>query len=578
MALSDEKTTATKIVCESCDGEDAAQSRCNECAIFLCHYCTDFHKRSRSMKNHKLLTIEELKSNPDNIAEKMRCPKHKEELVKLFCKTCQVTTCRDCTIADHRQHEFGFVEEVAAVEKQVLLFNLNEVKERKDKVMEGIANLNKFNDILEVKKTSTISEIKQHFGELVKNLTELIESRKKDMIEKATMLTNLKKKLINAQLEVLEMALASCESSIEFTEGAFNNGDDVQILSMKKYILESLQHLREVKDQTKPCVSEEMPFLIPSSMQDANREYLNEYDVVDTVPCPENCSTSFKGHSITLICHNKDGQRLTCGGHLIRPSFAGVEVSDVSITDNEDGSYIIGFYPHQIGLLKFDVDIDGLPAPKCSLTKQIEWTISDFHGKGVISDGGLTMKGERCECEYSCRVGNICFESGVHTWKVEVEHPKTVRGFTKTEDGVLLEYLTDLFGGKAYVPGFKVGVIDSDGVLPENLTDLFGGKVYVPGFEVGVIDSEKIDTDMKNTIQRECVYMCSLHGDNNVQEIALTLDMDKRTLNITQDPSMMNQAASDVCVTVAKYEFTARRVSPFFACWSPQTTMRLIHL
>jgi tripartite motif-containing protein 56 len=181
MTLTNDKPSAKKILCDSCDSEEAAQSRCNECGVFLCQYCTEFHKRSRSMKHHELVTVEQLKSNlgPQNIAEKIRCPKHKEEVIKLFCKTCQTTICRDCTIVDHRQHEYGFVEEVAVEEKRHLQTNLNEVKQRKGRVAQGIVNLKKFNEGLEAKKTSTISEISQHFDQLVK----AVESRKREMME-----------------------------------------------------------------------------------------------------------------------------------------------------------------------------------------------------------------------------------------------------------------------------------------------------------------------------------------------------------------------------------------------------------
>ncbi len=101
--------------------------------------------------------MEELKSNPGprKMAEKIRCPKHKKEVIKLFCKTRQITICGDCTIVDHRQHENGFVEEVAAAEKQHLQRNLNQVKQRKGRVAQGIVNLRNFNRRLDERFIST---------------------------------------------------------------------------------------------------------------------------------------------------------------------------------------------------------------------------------------------------------------------------------------------------------------------------------------------------------------------------------------------------------------------------------------
>ena len=175
-------------------------------------------------------------------------------------------------------------------EKLHLQSNLDEVKERKRRVAQGIVNLEKFNEGLEAKKKSTISEVSQHFDQLVK----AVESRKREMLEKVTSITNSKQKQIHTQLEVLEVALASCERSINFTEQAFKNGNDVQILSMEKYILQSLEQLKAVKDQTQPCVTEDMEFTIPSSVQETKKMLLNEYDVdvavAVAVANPESCT------------------------------------------------------------------------------------------------------------------------------------------------------------------------------------------------------------------------------------------------------------------------------------------------
>ena len=298
ITLTNDNPSAKKILCDNCDSEDDAQSHCDDCGIFLCQFCTESHKRYRSTKQHELLTVEELKSNPgpQKIAEKIRCSKHKEEVIKLFCKTCQTTICRDCTIVDHRQHEYGFVEEVASREKNHLQSNLNEVKLRKGRVERGIADLKEFNKNLEDKKNSTVSEINNHFDELVK----AAESQKREMIQKATLLTNSKQTQIRGQLEVLEVALATCESSIEFTEFAFKNGNDVQILSMEKNILQSLHQLKTVKDQTKPSVTEDMMFVIPCSVQEIKEILLNNHDV-DVFPAsPEKCHAYFNDVVIVL--------------------------------------------------------------------------------------------------------------------------------------------------------------------------------------------------------------------------------------------------------------------------------------
>ena len=263
------------------------------------------------------------------------------------------------------------------------------------------------------------------------------------MVQKATSLTSAKQKQICAQLNVLEVALATCESSIEFSELAFKNGNDVQILSMEKNILHSLQQLKAVKDQTEPSVTEDMMFVIPSSVQETKNNLLNNYDVDVSLVSPEKCHAYFNdveavleseikekendkerevvsessekiekekwsgakksleeeceskekvqtivekqmindnkcadsGHkaerfmgagrqySITLVCKNKNNRKLRYGGQDVKLSFTGINVNNVSVTDNKDGSYTISFCPCQVGMSKFEVCINGAPAP-----------------------------------------------------------------------------------------------------------------------------------------------------------------------------------------------------------------------
>jgi ABC-type molybdate transport system substrate-binding protein len=290
---------------------------------------------------------------------------------------------------------------------------------------------------------------------------------------------------------------------------------------MEKYILQSLEQVKAVKDQTKPCVTEDMVFIIPSSAQEKKKELLNEYDVDNAVANPESCTTSFKEteaifnagkqYSITLICHNKNNRRLRCGGQEIKPSFSGMEVSDVAVTDNKDGSYTISFSPREGHMLKFEVSINGTPAPNCSLTKQVRWVISDAHGKGAITGGGRTMKGDG---DYCCRVGGCYFDSGVHTWRVQ-----------------LINYA-------AY-----------------------------DNAEVGIIDYDQLNADIARSTKK-WVHKISIQcGINN--DISLTLDMEKRTLNVKVNSGYYGSRA-------LAYQFTARRVSPFFACGSPYTSISLV--
>ena len=141
-----------------------------------------------------------------------------------------------------------------------------------------------------------------------------------------------------------------------------------------------------------------------------------------------------------------------------------MEVGDVVVTDNKDGSHTVSFRPRHGGMLNFEVVINGIPAPSCSLTKQVRWVISDVYGKGVVSYGGLIMKGVGREGEICCRVGECCFEFGVHLWKAEARHSVHLTMPVHHQHNLRAN---DMFGRMAFFNQLKaveveveVGVID----------------------------------------------------------------------------------------------------------------------
>jgi hypothetical protein len=212
-----------------------------------------------------------------------------------------------------------------------------------------------------------------------------------------------------------------------------------------------------------------------------------------------------------------------------------MEVSDVALTDNKDGSYTISFCPRQGGMLKFEVFINGTPAPNCSLTKQVKWVISDAHGKGAITNGGRTMN---CDGENCWRVGGCYFDSGVHTWKVRLNNNQPHYNYGSCNA--------------------EVGIIDYDEINAE--IDESKGK--------SVRNSSNVDIAQS---KRKWVHNCSVQRGHNI-DINFTLDMEKRTLNVKfVNPRYCNSGGSGT-----NYQFTARRVLPFFACSSANLSISLM--
>ena len=107
-------STGKPLICELCNSGDPAVSCCTNCKVFMCEYCVTAHKRINTFHGHQFLTLLEVKNfGSKALAKPAFCTKHADEVLKLYCDTCQKTICRDCTIVDHRDHKYNFVADVA---------------------------------------------------------------------------------------------------------------------------------------------------------------------------------------------------------------------------------------------------------------------------------------------------------------------------------------------------------------------------------------------------------------------------------------------------------------------------------
>ena len=124
----------------------------------------------------------------------------------------------------------------------------------------------------------------------------------------------------------------------------------------------------------------------------------------------------------------------------MKPFFKGVRVKDVTVSENKDGSYNVSFVALEVGVLKFELYIHGHPALRCSLSRGVKWALRCSLSRGVKR---ASLKNGKVIESSSFGVGECILESGIHTWKIKINH-------------------TDCEGAKKV--DFMVGVVNNDGV------------------------------------------------------------------------------------------------------------------
>ena len=246
----------TVILCESGLDENPAVARCLTCEDYLCKGCYAIHTKQKATRSHKVSLLEEIKSSSKeagikSIRKTKYCDEHKDEVIKLFCKTCQSVICRDCVLVTHREHDYVFVQEVRQ-ETQQKLESLMDAVRAKETETQAHSDLVKDTQTKNV-ETLDISkkEIEKAFKEVVDNL----EARKSELLSQLHQSHKIEEKQLEAEAVTVGLTLLRLSDSLRFMCELLDNGDDVEVMVMSKQAQQTLENLSNTtwnKDTIKP--------------------------------------------------------------------------------------------------------------------------------------------------------------------------------------------------------------------------------------------------------------------------------------------------------------------------------------
>ncbi|XP_041365125.1 tripartite motif-containing protein 45-like [Gigantopelta aegis] len=83
-----------------------SQFRCVDCDLVICKFCIHEHKLFEHdvSKNYNIMRIE-ISPADFHMSSTRSCPRHMEELLQLYCNTCDKPVCIVCMCEDHKRHD-----------------------------------------------------------------------------------------------------------------------------------------------------------------------------------------------------------------------------------------------------------------------------------------------------------------------------------------------------------------------------------------------------------------------------------------------------------------------------------------
>ena len=367
-----------KVTCENCERKSEEAAYCFHCGKFWCNECMNAHNIFRENRDHRVLALKDFedKDFEDVLKRPVFCQKelHDREVLKFYCKECDIPVCQTCVIVDHNKHDVEHLELTAREVKKSITFKLAAVREseaiscndntgemeRKSRIIDDCSNNNK--ERIRQTVRSLISSLHQKEEELIAEVENERKMAQEELRKSADAFQDFFRKR--------EESISNLEALVERSTGA-----DLVRTSTKKTIDELFQGLQEQQDM--PSITERKVY----SKVFVKNEAVSTVFQESVIGCLEKSATEAKqclvddfrsataglAMEIEVVTRNSDGEFYYCAGDYITVQLHSVNqdrntnciAEEVKIVDWQNGKYTVSFIPSESGQHLLTVQVNG---------------------------------------------------------------------------------------------------------------------------------------------------------------------------------------------------------------------------
>ena len=281
---------ANKAKCENCEDHNAT-GFCRDCGEFICDACTTVHRKWKQFKSHEIISLEEVQTEATNLVQPKKqvsyCPRHPENILKIFCETCFELICIDCTIGHHPRPEHGYnlVADIFPKHKDEIVASLQPVKQQLPTVTTALQSFEDRVGEIEEQKLTTEAAIHKE----INLLQQILEKRRTELLSKLDHLVRLKLKNLATQRDQVELVQVKLSSCLDYVEGGMKTGTEGEVLVMKAPVLKRIKQITaDFKPSTLQPEEEANLELIVSNKQDLQQACKEFGDIEIPEVSPEN--------------------------------------------------------------------------------------------------------------------------------------------------------------------------------------------------------------------------------------------------------------------------------------------------
>ena len=299
------------------------------------------------------------------------CPKH-NDLLTVYCETCQQVICRDCTISkEHKTHDWNLISECYPEHHQQIQDGLQQINQQMNNMDVAVSHLDATEKEVLQQGEQLTKEINTHAQKMI---DQIVESCKR-LSQKLNVIIQQKTHTLRAQKQQahkIHTQLKTCQETIERNLKEWNQ---LQILAEKR---EMLKEMKSVTQNVNPKFFE--PLENANVKLVTSKQIPLEIGTISsttygkaTLHVPEKCFDK-KSYIATLSLQSQDGSPFPLPTpSLISSTFSspGSSNSDdvkCNVTQTNPGEYNITFTPTALGTSLLTVQVGGVDIPNSPFT------------------------------------------------------------------------------------------------------------------------------------------------------------------------------------------------------------------
>ncbi|KAB1264153.1 E3 ubiquitin-protein ligase TRIM71 [Camelus dromedarius] len=276
-----------------------------------------------------------------------------KEVLHLYCDTCSVPICRECTVGRHGGHSFVYLQEALQDSRALTIQLLADAQQGRQAIQLSIEQAQTVAEQVEMKAKVVQSEVKAVTARHKKAL----EERECELLWKVEKIRQVKAKSLYLQVEKLRQNLSKLESTISAVQQVLEEGRALDILLARDRMLAQVQELKTVRSLLQPQEDDRVMFTPPDQ---ALYLAIKSFGFVSsgafaplTKATGDGLKRALQGKvaSFTVIGYDHDGEPRLSGGDLMSAVVLGPDgnLFGAEVSDQQNGTYVVSYRPQLEG-------------------------------------------------------------------------------------------------------------------------------------------------------------------------------------------------------------------------------------